>query len=225
MPTFLANRAVLVIDDDLSSFRGIARFSKERGYFPTSFRDAQEFLRWLADLAPISSQRMPTCCIVFDAQFVDVFQVGDVVRLFGNRPRICISRTSRPSLTFRSIKLGLFDFVEKPFRVAQLADTIDRALSHCETLVTRMSDLESIHGRQRLLTRREMEICRLLASGFSNKAIAYQLGISIKTLYVHRSNLLAKLGAKSTHDLTEAFKLSVPEDLLHGESGSHPAID
>lgn len=225
MPTFLTHRAVLVIDDDPSSYRAIARYAKERGYTATAFKDPQELIVRLADLATVPPPRVPTCCIVFDARFVDLFQAEVIARLLGGRPRICISRSSRPSLTLKSIKLGLFDFIEKPFRVAQLAETIDRALSHCETLVTKSGYLKSIQGRLNLLTQRELEVCRLLADGQSSKTISFQLGISIKTFYVHRSNVLAKTGAKSVLDLVQAWQMNSANESIRWEPGSTSVPD
>lgn len=201
LPQFIAPRTVIVVDDDPSSWRGIARYSEQYDYVPIAFDSANSFIDWLCEIDRCRGQAATQVCIVFDAKFSDMFDMREITRYFSHSPRICISRSAKPSLTLKSIRLGLFDFIEKPFRVLQLAQIIDRALAYSDVIPSIPHGPEAIEDSVTSLTRREAEIFQLLAQGLSSKAIAYKLGIAIKTFYVHRSNLLAKTGAKCDQDL------------------------
>jgi two-component system, LuxR family, response regulator FixJ len=201
MATPSTERTILIIDEDPASARAIRRFASERGHAVLAFGDRAEFLAWKDSQRPGYCQLANACCLIFDAQFVDLLQREPVFHLIGDCPRICISRSAKPSVTFNSVKLGLFEFIEKPFRIAQLAETVDRAFAYCDDLACQTAQFETFRERLHTLTHRELEVCKLLAAGLSSKAISFRLGIAIKTFYVHRANLTGKLGAKALSEI------------------------
>ncbi|MEI7612166.1 MAG: diguanylate cyclase [Betaproteobacteria bacterium] len=104
-----------------------------------------------------------------------------------------------------SIRLGLFDFMAKPFPLEAMKTTLERAFTDADLQSNKPTSLESIIERIEQLTKRELEICEKLSKGLSGKQIASELAISIKTYYVHRTNLLQKTGARSSIELIRAY--------------------
>ncbi len=107
----------------------------------------------------------------------------------------------------KSVKFGAVDFIEKPFDNNALYELVLECLSVTE--VARQERLMSILAMNKLskLTQREIEILKLLSSGLSNKQIGLKIDISYRTVEVHRSNLMDKLGANSVVDLVRAAQL------------------
>lgn len=198
---------VLVIDGDPSSHRAIARWSRANEYNVQSFLNRADFLKWVDGAGAAVRHQACRCCVVFDAEFVDLFQLEAVSHLLRKCPRICVSRSSRVSTTLSTIRLGLFDFVEKPFQVARMIEVVRQALAYCEAQDSRTIDIESLRDKVAKMTKREIEICELLSRGHTGKAIAHALGISVKTFYVHRSNVIRKTGLKSVLQLAKCVDL------------------
>jgi FixJ family two-component response regulator len=96
---------------------------------------------------------------------------------------------------------GAFDFLEKPVEADCLLGAIGRAVAHDRAARGRRGAERAARARFETLTAREVDVCRLVAAGMPNKAIASQLGISIKTVKVHRGRVFQKLGVASLADL------------------------
>jgi FixJ family two-component response regulator len=88
------------------------------------------------------------------------------------------------------------DFLEKPFSNAAIMDAIESALGRAAA-----DDPAEMHERLQSLTARESEVLEYLTTGMSSREIGNRLGISARTVDVHRGNLLMKLGARNTADL------------------------
>ncbi|MBV5350114.1 hypothetical protein JZU71_02850, partial [bacterium] len=187
-------RIVLVIDHEASTFKALSRIGENSGFNTLSFSDSSEFIAWLQNNTTEASRRDKTFCVVFDSQFVGLFR-QHLPTWFHGTPRICISRSNKIALTLNSIRLGLFDFMAKPFNLEGMRTTLERAFTDADLQSNKPTSLESIIERIEQLTRRELEICEKLSKGLSGKQIASELAISIKTYYVHRTNLLQKTGA------------------------------
>jgi two-component system, LuxR family, response regulator FixJ len=108
------------------------------------------------------------------------------------------------ALAVRAMKAGVVDFVEKPFKKATLLSSLEEGFnrrSRKEVSGERRRDAEV---RLQVLTRRERDVLDGLAHGLPNKTIAYDLGISPRTVEIHRANLMTKLGVSS---LSEALRI------------------
>jgi FixJ family two-component response regulator len=104
------------------------------------------------------------------------------------------------------MKLGAADFVTKPVNHQQLIDRIQEVLRHAELQRSvKGIAIEPQIARARLesLTPREKEIFQRITAGASNKAIAYELGISVRTVETHRANIMEKLEARTVVDLVQ----------------------
>jgi two-component system response regulator FixJ len=114
------------------------------------------------------------------------------------------------SIAIRAMKAGAVDFLEKPFEKAALLAAIEESftrIANATDASVRAADAEKILGA---LTARERDVLEGLAKGLPNKTIAFDLGISPRTVEVHRANLMIKLGVRSLSDaLRIAFAASL----------------
>lgn len=118
-------------------------------------------------------------------------------------PMVVISGHGDVPMAVEVVKKGAVDFIEKPFRHQQLLDSIQQALAESEkTLKTRKSRLKNTDRLARL-TRRQRQVMDLVIAGKSNKTIADELELSIKTVEHHRSLVMKNMHAKSIADLVK----------------------
>jgi two-component system response regulator DctR len=105
-----------------------------------------------------------------------------------------------------AVKRGAFDFVEKPFSNNALVDRIEQALVHSAAELTRRREQRSRARRMAELTEREAEVMRLVIEGLPNKRIADALGISVRTVEVHRARVFEKMDVKSAVELANRLR-------------------
>jgi len=116
-------------------------------------------------------------------------------------PVIIITGHGDVPVAIRAMKAGAFDFIEKPFSDQTLLDRIREALEHDEDRRTRAVWVTRVHGWYQSLSPREIEVMGLVVQGHLNKQIAGDLGLSHKTIEVHRAHVMEKMHAKSLADL------------------------
>jgi two-component system response regulator FixJ len=104
------------------------------------------------------------------------------------------------------MKLGAHDFIEKPYGAADLLASIESALESCAQAQDERTLRSKATALVATLTQRQRQILRGIFQGMPNKIIAFELGLSIRTVEAYRSQLLAKLGARST---AEAVRLAI----------------
>jgi len=187
-------RLIVVADDELSSFRGITRLSEGLHSSVHHVTSRSELLNWLHEHQTRLENPATALCVVFDPKIVEISAEEPIRGLLLGYPKICISRSNDVAITLRSIKIGLFDFIEKPFRLTHMSNILEQAFIHYEFGIAIKKQFHS-------LTKREIETCELVIQGHSNKEMSEKLDISIKTVKVHRANLMRKTDAKSVADL------------------------
>jgi two-component system response regulator FixJ len=104
-------------------------------------------------------------------------------------------------LAVRAMRAGAVDFLEKPFDLPVLLDSIERARKRDGSVKAKSEELRDAVDRIAALTDREREVLDLLVAGHQNKVIAFKLDISPRTVEVHRSRVMEKTGARSLPDL------------------------
>jgi two-component system response regulator FixJ len=104
-------------------------------------------------------------------------------------------------MAVQAIKLGAYDFIEKPFSNDRLLDGVAQALLTAETSHEETLHLQELRERYNSLSERQRDTMRLLIRGLANKEIALQLGISPRTVEVHRTWVMTKMSAKTLVDL------------------------
>jgi len=160
---------------------------------------------FLADRAPPA----------FDCMLLDIRMPGtDGLELFGilhrrhvSYPIIFITGHGDIPLAVSAIKQGAFDFLTKPFREGELLEKIRNAIEHNRMTRQHLSELQQLQERVDSCTPREREVMLLLATGLPNKGIAESLGISPRTVEIHRAHLMQKMEADSLPALVRMLTL------------------
>lgn len=193
-------RLVHVVDDDTSIRRSVSFVLKTSGHQVQAFESGIELLKKGARLEP--------GCILLDIRMpgMDGLEVQQALQEQGVAlPVIIMTGHGDVSLAVKAMKAGAVDFIEKPFDKDSLLASLDegfRRLERKEATDDRKRDAEV---QLQALTDRERDVLDGLAQGLPNKTIAYDLGISPRTVEIHRANLMSKLGARS---LSEALRVA-----------------
>ena len=192
----LAGRKVAVVDDDASVRDTLSLLLQMEGYQPHLFSDGQALIDAL--------QTLDFSCIVLDVFLPGLSGIEVLERLSRLRPSvpvIVMSGQSDIPVAVQSMKAGAIDFIEKPFAATAMIDRIAAViLNQRERAPSAIDGIGSFAGLQ-LLTEREREVLGLLAYGASNKEAGRQLGISPRTVEVHRARIMEKLGARNSADM------------------------
>jgi FixJ family two-component response regulator len=116
-------------------------------------------------------------------------------------PIIFVSGYGDVSSTASAMRFGAVDFLEKPVEDSRLLDAVERAVELDAIRLARRRDSEEAKSLLRRLTPRERQVCELVARGLLNKQIADKVGASERTVKIHRSRAMQKLGVGSVTDL------------------------
>ncbi len=116
-------------------------------------------------------------------------------------PVIIITGHGDVNLAVQAMKAGAIDFIEKPFDAEQLLTSIQRALAVGRTTRNEAAEVAEAERLLGLLTPRERKVLDQIVSGHSNKVAAYELGISPRTIEVHRAHIMHKVSARGLSDL------------------------
>lgn len=191
---------VHVIDDEESVRRGASFFLKTSGYAVRTWESGVAFLKEV--------RHAEIGCILLDVRMpeMDGLEVQAQLNERGiTMPVIVLTGHGDVGTAVKAMRLGAVDFLEKPFDTDTLKDAIDRALERiasAKDVMVRAAEAEVLLGA---LSAREREVLDGLAQGYPNKTIAYDLGISPRTVEVHRANIMSKLRARS---LSEALRIA-----------------
>ncbi len=197
---------VFVVDDDEAVCRSLRLLIETVGLKVQTYGSAQDFLDGY-DPAQVG-------CLVLDVRMPGMSGLELQSKLTAegiNIPVIMVTGHGDVPLAVQAIKAGAMDFIEKPFRDQILLDNIQKAIGLEAQTWCEQAEQASIEEKLASLTPREYEIMDLLILGRSNKAIAYELGISQKTVDFHRAHILEKMGVDSVVELVRCVcRLSVP---------------
>lgn len=188
--------AVFVVDDDAASRELLRQLIESIGIEALTYPSAQSFL---ADYDP----RRPGC-LVTDLRLPGMSGL-ELIRLLRARgniiPTILITAFADVPTAVRTMKLGTDALIEKPFRNQELLDHITQCLEKDELYRRDAAKIDQIEARFATLTPREREVMDLIVHGASNKTVARQLAISIKTVEAHRAKMMKKMETESVASL------------------------
>jgi two-component system, LuxR family, response regulator FixJ len=119
-------------------------------------------------------------------------------------PIVFITGHGDVPMAVSAMKSGAVDFIQKPFRDQELIDRIHKALAQDRERRARRSEQDEIRGRIASLTKREEEVMRRVVRGQANKVIAMDLGLSQRTVELHRARVMRKLGMRSLAELVHS---------------------
>lgn len=191
---------VYLVDDEAAVRRSVGFMLKTSGFDVETFESGEEFLKAAAQLAP--------GCVLLDVRLgsMDGLAVQQVMKDRGIMlPVVIITGHGDVGLAVRAMKAGAVDFLEKPFEKAAVIASIENAQrrNNGREELARLAD--QARAQLNALTPRERDVLNGLVEGQSNKVIAYDLGISPRTVEIHRANLMSKLGVNS---LSDALKIA-----------------
>jgi two-component system response regulator FixJ len=193
-------RLVHLVDDDASVRRSVGFMLKTSGYQVQTYESGLDLLKRSMDLNP--------GCILLDIRMpgMDGLEVQQALQDNGVAlPVVIMTGHGDVGLAVKAMKAGAVDFIAMPFEKDALLASLQEAfqrLSRKEATKDRKKDAEV---RLHALTPRERDVLDGLAQGLPNKTIAYDLGISPRTVEIHRANLMTKLAVRS---LSEALRIA-----------------
>lgn len=193
-------RLVHVVDDDDAIRRSVSFALKTSGFQVRVYESGSDLLKAASDLE--------TGCILLDIRMpgMDGLEVQEALKTKGvGLPVIIMTGHGDVTLAVRAMKAGAIDFIEKPFQKAVLLSAIEQGISRLKHSAANVRDASEAAVKLKLLTPREREVLDGLSKGLPNKSIAYDLGISPRTVEIHRANLMSKLAVKS---LSEALRIA-----------------
>ena len=185
-------RFVYVIDDEEPVRDSVAFLLEARELTVRSFPSADAFLAATPSLGP--------GCVLTDMQMPGMDGLA-LLRQIKDRnlpwPVVVMTAHGEVSLAVQALKAGASDFIEKPFPGDVLIEAVLAALVAAEETREQAIDRVEIDTRIALLTPREREVFQELVVGNQNKVIAYNLGMSPRTVEVHRARVMDKMGARN----------------------------
>ena len=187
---------VYVVDDDASVLKSLGRVLRLAGFKVECFSSGQAFLGCQLAAGP--------SCVVLDVSMPGLSGLELQQALAaGQRPVsiVFISGASDIPMSVRAMKAGAVDFLTKPYTSADLLDAVRRAVARSEAELTEHAHVAAVASRTQTLTPREMEVLTQVVTGRLNKQIAGALGITEKTVKVHRARVMTKMRADSVAEL------------------------
>ena len=191
-----AARAVHIIDDDQALRESLAFLLRTHQLEVRSFDSAKTFLDALPDAS--------LGCVITDIRMPGMSGIDLLRRLKELKvsvPVIVITGHGDVSLAVEAMKIGAADFFEKPFNDDQLVASVRAALQQRQDQTKRGAERTEIEHRISKLSAREKDVLAGLIEGRANKQIAFDLGISPRTVEIYRANLMNKMQADSLSDL------------------------
>jgi two-component system, LuxR family, response regulator FixJ len=194
-----AERTIHVVDDDAAVRRSLELLLGSMGFITVSYAAPESFLQ--------AAPSLTDGCVLLDVKMPGVggLEVQAMLKAVGFAlPIIVITGQGDIQTAVRSMKAGAFDFLEKPYEDEALLRAIEAAFA----TTPHGHDRQTLDAIQRIaeLRPREREVLEALVAGASNKVIAFDLGLSVRTVEVHRARMMDRLG---THQLAEAIRLAV----------------
>ena len=187
---------VFVVDDDPSVRKGLARLLRAHGYAVDTCASAMEYLA-----RPTHGR---TACLILDIRMPELSgsELQHRLNAAGNDiPILFLTAHGDIPMSVKAIKAGAFDFLTKPVDELTLCAAVASALSEHAKIRELHQAREDSCRQLETLTPREVEVMRCVISGARNKQIGAHLGITEKTVKVHRARVIEKLGVGSVADL------------------------
>ncbi|MBE7460810.1 MAG: DNA-binding response regulator [Rhodocyclaceae bacterium] len=195
----MSDATVFIIDDDQAVARSLRWLIETVQLKVETFTSAQDFLDHYDAGKP--------GCLVLDVRMPGMSGLELQERLTARRsyhpPIIFITGHGDVQMAVRAVQAGAFDFVEKPFNDQDLLDRIQKAITHDAGQRGKEEQRSQLKALFASLTPREREVLDRVVEGMSNKGIANALGLSAKTVEVHRAKVMEKLHARSLSDLVK----------------------
>ncbi len=206
----VADATVHVIDDDDAVRQSLEFLLRTAGVAARTYESAAAFLSALPAIE--------TGCIITDVRMPGISGIELLKRLGEMQvklPVIVITGHGDVPLAVEAMKNGAIDFLEKPYDDELLLGSVRSALDRSRQNATRDSQRAEVEARLATLTNREREVLEGLVAGKPNKAIAFDLSISPRTVEIYRANVMTKMAAAS---LSELVRMALVGGLVNREA-------
>ena len=187
---------VHVIDDDLAARDSLAFLLRTAKLPVKTYESASAFLDVAAGIK--------SGCIITDVRMPEIDGIELLRRLKALKvtiPAIVVTGHGDVPLAVQAMKIGALDFLEKPFNDEAMLASVRLALDRQERETGRQAERAEIESRLAALSNRERDVLEGLVAGRANKQIAFDLGISPRTVEIYRANLMTKMQASSLSNL------------------------
>jgi two-component system response regulator FixJ len=198
----MTGQTVHVIEDDCAVRESLDLLLRSAGLTPRLHPSAQDFL----DCRPAADG-----CVVTDIRMADMTGIELLAEMKNRRinlPAVVMTAFADVPVAVKAMKLGAVDFIEKPFDDELMVGSIRAALARNADPDSPESQIASARRRLCALTARERDVLHGLMKGKLNKTIAFELGISVRTVETHRANLMTKTQSESLSELIRLTLLS-----------------
>ena len=196
---------VFVVDDDRGVQDAIRLLLRSVGLPCEVFSSAKAFLEAFDPGAP--------GCLILDLRMPGMSGIelqSRLIELGSELPIIFVTAHGDVPTAVTAVKAGAVDFIQKPFQDQKLLDMVQHAIELNAQTRQQRTHLTEIEGRVKSLTPRELEVLDLVVAGKLNKIIARELGISQRTVEIHRARVMQKMGASSVSQLVRMVIGSEP---------------
>lgn len=186
--------AVYIVDDDPAVRDALSVLFNMEGYVVETFSDGDTFVQ--------SASKSVPACVMLDVHMPGRSGIEILKALNAEHypaPIFIISGQGDIPMAVEAIRNGAFDFIEKPFSAETVLERVKEAVSAMKQR-QEIDTSQTFEGAD-LLTRRELEVLKEITEGASNKEAGRTLGISPRTVEVHRARIMEKLGARNAADL------------------------
>jgi two-component system response regulator DctR len=204
---------VYLVDDEDAVREALGWLLRSRRLLSEGFASAEAFDQWLEPQLAADRPAWPSAaaCLLLDVRMPGMSGLALFERLIERGllpllPVIFLTGHADVPTAVAAVKRGAFDFVEKPFSNNTLVDRIEQALALSREAVAQREQLRGEQHRLEGLTDREREVMALVIAGQPNKRIADTLGISVRTVEVHRARVFDKMGVKSAVELANRLR-------------------
>jgi RNA polymerase sigma factor (sigma-70 family) len=203
-PASSRHPTVYLIEDDADLRESLAALLEASGYVPRGFASAEEFLAKGVNDRP--------ACVVVDLRLPGMSGLDLQKKLHDEQPHlpvIVLTGHGDVASARTALRTGALDFLEKPVQPKELMDAVSAALESDTQALEQARERGQMRERLGRLTPRELEVFHRITDGLHNREIAVELGISPRTVEVHRARLMDKLNARRIADL---FRLRLALD-------------
>jgi FixJ family two-component response regulator len=189
------DRRVFIVDDDEAVGKALARVLASHGLPVETFTSPQSFL----DRPPHDGP----ACLLLDQKMPEMtgLQVQRALQQSARLPIVFISAHADVGTSVQAMKAGAADFLLKPIEAEVLLGAVERALAASAEALGEEEMRRQLAARLARLTRRERQVFEHVAAGLLNKQIAAEIGVSEKTVKIHRGHMMRKLGVGSVAGL------------------------
>jgi two-component system, LuxR family, response regulator FixJ len=188
---------IALIDDDPAVLDSLRLYFQRKKLQTACFNTPDEFLA-----AIDRSEQFD--CVVSDVRMPSMSGlelVGHLKTRGFNRPIVLITGHGDIDMAVSAIKLGAFDFIEKPFDETRLLASIRNAVERCREQMSSAAELEQLRSRFNSLSPRQHQVMELIVAGLSSKEIGLRLNLSAKTVDNHRAWVMERIGARNLAEL------------------------